>query len=71
MQAKDTTEHYSFITPGVFIDNYVYDNKYDIKNFSKVFDGFMPIELGTGSYGHVYLVTHNISQKKIRFESNK
>jgi len=64
MQAKDTTEHYSFITPGVFIDNYVYDNKYDIKNFSKVFDGFMPIELGTGSYGHVYLVTHNISQKK-------
>ena len=63
-QDKDFTEQYSFITPGIFIDNYIYDKKYDIQNFSKVFDGFMPVELGTGSYGHVYLVTHNITKKK-------
>ena len=63
-EAKDKTEQYSFITSGIFRDNYVYDNKYDIKNFTKVFDGFMPVELGTGSYGHVYLVTHNITKKK-------
>ena len=70
-EAKDKTEQYSFITSGIFRDNYIYDNKYDIKNFTKVFDGFMPVELGTGSYGHVYLVTHNITKKKICIKSNK
>jgi len=63
-QSKDESEHYSFITPGIFLDNYKYDEKYNIKNFSKVYDGFIPIELGIGSYGRVYLVTHNLTKEK-------
>ena len=63
-QTKNQTEQYSFITPGVFTDNYEYDKFYDIENFSKIYDGFIPLELGVGSYGRVYLVTHNITQKK-------
>ena len=63
-QSKDLTMHYSFITQGIFIDNYIYDKKYDIENFTKIFDGFFPVELGTGSFGRVYLVTHNITKKK-------
>ena len=63
-QTKNQTEQYSFITQGVFTDNYQYDKFYDIENFSKIYDGFIPLELGVGSYGRVYLVTHNITQKK-------
>ena len=63
-QTKNQTEQYNFITQGVFTDNYQYDKFYDIENFSKIYDGFIPLELGVGSYGRVYLVTHNITQKK-------
>ena len=63
-QTKDQTEQYYFITPGIFTDNYKYDKFYDIENFSKIYDGFIPLELGAGSYGRVYLVTHNATQKK-------
>ena len=63
-QSKDQTEQYSFITSGVFTYNYKYDKKYEIKNFSKIYDGFIPIELGAGAFGHVYLVSHNITGKK-------
>ena len=63
-QSKDLTMQYSFITQGIFIDNYIYDKKYDIENFTKIFEGFFPVELGTGSFGRVYLVTHNITKKK-------
>ena len=63
-QSKDKTEQYSFIIPGIFTDNYKYDKKYDISNFSKIYEGFIPFELGRGSFGCVYLVTHNITGKK-------
>ena len=63
-QSKSETQQYSFLTPGIFTDNYIYDKKYDISNFSKVVDGFIPFELGRGSFGCVYLVTHNTTKKK-------
>ena len=63
-QSKNQTGQYSFITQGVFTDNYDYNKEYEIKNFSKIYDGFIPIELGLGSFGRVYLVTHNITGKK-------
>ena len=63
-QSKNETQQYSFITPGIFTDNYIYDKKYDISNFSKVVEGFIPYELGRGSFGCVYLVTHNTTKKK-------
>ena len=63
-QSKNETQQYSFITPGIFTENYIYDNQYDISNFTKVVDGFIPFELGRGSFGCVYLVTHNTTKKK-------
>ena len=63
-QRKSQSQIYSFITPGIFTENYEYEKKYDIENFSKIYDGFIPIELGNGSFGRVYLVTHNITEKK-------
>lgn len=63
-QSKDAAMQFSFMKQGVFIENYVYDKDYDIKNFSKVYDGFIPVELGSGAFGHVYLVAHNFTEKK-------
>ena len=63
-QSKEETIQYSFITPGIFTDNYKYYPEYDLKNFTKEFTGFIPTELGIGSFGRVYLVTHNLTKKK-------
>ena len=52
------------ITPGIFINNYKYLPEYDISNFKKEFQGIIPVELGIGSYGHVYLVTNKFNNKK-------
>ena len=51
---------YLYITPGIFHENNEeFPQKYSLDNFSKVLDGFMPIELGSGAYGRVYLVKNN------------
>ena len=63
-QSKDTTMQFSFMKQGIFIDNWIYDKDYDIKNFSKVYDGFIPVELGSGAFGHVYLLVNNFTKKK-------
>ena len=52
------------ITPGTFINNYKYLPEYDISNFKKEFQGIIPVELGIGSYGRVYLVTNKFNNKK-------
>ena len=52
------------ITPGIFINNYKYLPEYDISNFKKEYEGIIPIELGIGSYGRVYLVTNKFNNKK-------
>ena len=61
---KEDTINYSFITPGIFTENYKYFPEYDLKNFTKELLGFIPKELGIGSFGRVYLVTNNITKKK-------
>ena len=55
---------YVFITPGIFHENEEFSEKYAFENFSKVIDGFLPVELGSGSYGRVYLVNHNETKEK-------
>ena len=52
------------ITPGIFINNYKYLPEYDISNFKKEYEVIIPIELGIGSYGRVYLVTNKFNNKK-------
>ena len=63
-QSKNKIDQYSFIIPGVYTENYKYDEKYDISNFTKIYEGFIPIELGRGSFGCVYLVKHKMTDKK-------
>ena len=62
--SKIEKDQYPFITPGIFTENYKYLPEYDLSNFTKEFEGIIPIELGFGSFGRVYLVTHKITKKK-------
>jgi serine/threonine protein kinase len=59
-QSQNITENYIFITSGEFREKPEYDEKYSKDNFSKVLiNDFFPQELGSGSYGRVYLIKHN------------
>ena len=59
-QSENITENYSFITSGEFKEKPEFEKKYSKDNFSKVLlNGFFPQELGSGSYGRVYLIKHN------------
>jgi len=58
-QSENLTEQYSFITSGDFYDKINFDKKYDFHNFTKVIDGIFPKQLGSGSFGRVFLVSHN------------
>ena len=63
-QSKNSKEKFSFISQGVFADDAVYDEKYNINNFSNICDGLIPVELGIGSYGRVCLVAHKNTKQK-------
>ena len=63
--SRKLSQKYLFITPGIFHENNeIFDKKYSQENFSKVLDGFFPIELGSGAYGRVYLVSHNETKEE-------
>ena len=58
-QSENLTEQYSFLTSGDFRDKINFDKKYEFQNFTKVIEDIFPKQLGTGSFGRVYLVSHN------------
>ena len=58
-QSENLTEQYSFITSGDFRDKINYEKKYNFNNFTKVIEGIFPKQLGSGSFGRVFLVSHN------------
>ena len=63
--SRKLSQKYIFITPGIFHEeNEGYSKEYSFENFSKVLDGFIAVELGSGSYGRVYLVSHNETKEK-------
>ena len=64
-QSDNLTEQYTFITSGDFKEKPEYDKKYSKDNFSKVLiNDFFPQELGSGSYGRVYLIKHNATNEE-------
>ena len=64
-QSENLTEHYTFLTSGDFREKPEYDEKYSKDNFSKVLvNDFFPQELGSGSFGRVYLIKHNITNEE-------
>ena len=55
---------FPFITSGNYIENPKFEKKYSLDNFSKVIKDIFPILLGSGSFGKVYLIKHNITHKE-------
>ena len=63
--SRKISQKYLFLTPGIYHENEIeFSQKYSINNFSKVLDGFLPVELGSGAYGRVYLVIHNKTKEE-------
>ena len=58
-QSENLTEQYSFITSGDFGEKINFNKKYSFNNFTKVIEGIFPKQLGQGSFGRVFLVSHN------------
>ena len=65
---KKTIQEYNgilLITCGEFKEKPEYDKYYSTENFFIVLiNEFFPQELGSGSYGRVYLIKHNITNKE-------
>ena len=55
---------FPFITSGNFNEEPKFDQKFSPNNFSKVIKEIFPVLLGSGSFGNVYLVRHNITQEE-------
>ena len=62
-QSENLTEQYAFITSGDFKEKINFDEKYAYENFTKVIEDIFPKQLGRGSFGRVYLVSHNNTKK--------
>ena len=64
-QSESLTENYTFITSGDFKEKPEYNENYSKDNFSKVLiNDFFPQELGSGSFGRVYLIKHNVTNEE-------